>query len=129
MHTSNYIYLTPKQQETLKEMMAININDMLAVIQKKKFYMHNYLLRFYFAPYLLYESNFVHNDAELFLEFIVRRYNEESNELKFQYETYQISKENFEENYDLINRKYFVNNLLGRNVFRLVFKNKTDLND
>lgn len=75
----------------------------------------------YFNPYLLYESGFV--DEEL-VEFTLNRYKAEQSELYFQYENADISRNEYNERIEKLNMHYFDNSVFGRNIKRMIEKEK-----
>lgn len=75
----------------------------------------------YFNPYLLYESDFA--DEEL-VEFTLNRYKAEQSELYFQYENADISRNEYNERIEKLNMHYFDNSIFGRNIKRMIEKEK-----
>ena len=75
----------------------------------------------YFNPYLLYGSDL---ETEELVEFTLNRYKAEQSELYFQYENADISSDEYNNRIEKLNSHYFDNSISGRNIKRMIEREK-----
>ena len=120
------VYLTDKQESTLKEMMSFGTNDILNYKKLTGYYDYGNLIRLYLNPFLLYNSRFAEENLEFFIDFTINRYEEEIAELNFMKQDGQINSGELKKIKNILDEKYFTGSFMATNIYRIKEKRETE---
>lgn len=124
----NKIILTEEEVKDFKNLMKFNSNNVLNMISNNNSKKLLKLSKFYFKPYLLYQSSFLTEyNMNDFIEFVIYRYNVEINELDLYLEQGIISREKYDFYKENLESNYFNNNPIGINIKRIKDKKNNEL--
>lgn len=113
------VHLTNKQEIALKEMMRLGTNEILDYKKLNQYYDYSHLVRLYLNPFLLYNSHFVEENMEFFIDFTINRYEEEISELNFMKQEGQINSGELKKIKNTLDEKYFTGSFMATNIYRI----------